>query len=650
MLQRALQSCRALILEPTPRDKNLALTLAQQLEAAAQALDESKRSDDPSSSSVESPSTTPLADTAGALPHPSAPPDDETPSEAPPKTPRQDKALKSTVRVSFEALNEVLYKSEELIEVEVQLRHHLDKLRDVVEELDQLQGQVPGLAPQTLRQITRPIVRNWTTSLDQLARDLNALTQRRTDLVATTSRLMLVPLKSALAEIPAVGRSVARERNKQLSFSLAIEDLQVDWRILPALREVALHLTRNAVYHGIEAPSARLAKGKPEAGLVSVGARRLANGHVEITVEDDGQGIDVDAVTSATIEKGLLDADQARQLSFQDRLLLSLRSGVSTAPSLDAISGRGLGLAIVADRVKTLGGTLTITSQPGVGTRFRIETPSSLGMLRGLLVRASDDLYVLPINGLQSAINLDEGRLERVGGQQALVCQYGTLSPVWLGELLNQGAFAPSETGVALLIRQADSHLALVVDELLDEREFLIKDMAELIGGLTYYAGATVIEDGCLVPVLSLDALRTHAISRLQTPDRGQSSVAQIQRAKRLLVAEDSMTTRLLLKHILEVAGYEVDTATNGMDAYLKLEDQTFDCVVSDIEMPGMDGISLTQRIRRNPQLAELPVILVSALKSDDDKRRGMDAGANAYVVKSAFDQDNLIRTIQRLC
>jgi two-component system chemotaxis sensor kinase CheA len=312
-------------------------------------------------------------------------------------------------------------------------------------------------------------------------------------------------------------------------------------------------------------------------------------------------------------------------------------------------------MAIVWESVTKLGGTVQLESTAGLGTTVRILLPLTLATLRGTLVRVAHREFVIPTANVARTLRVTRASIKPVEGRDSICLDGTTLALVPLAAVLG---LAPSQTtadGTAPLTVVVLDHgracLAFAVDEVVGEQEVLAKPLGRLLPRVRNLAGATVLGTGRVVPILSVpDLLQTATICTLTTAtETGPGAAGQVVRAKRVLVAEDSITARTVLQAILESAGYEVQTATDGAAAYAALRSATFDLLVTDVEMPRMDGFELTKRVRAEPQLAELPVVLVTARETKEDRERGLDAGANGYIVKSSFEQSNLLEVIGRL-
>jgi two-component system chemotaxis sensor kinase CheA len=378
---------------------------------------------------------------------------------------------------------------------------------------------------------------------------------------------------------------------------------------------------------------------------------------VEILLEDDGAGIRRDNVRGAALRSGLLSREEADKLTGENELNLIFFSGLSTVPILTDVSGRGLGLAIVREKVEKLGGSISAESAPDQGTAIRIILPRILATFRGILVEAGRQLFVLPTGNVERVARIRRSEIKTAENRETVRLYDRTLSFVSLGPVLGftqaVDAVQQREHVEIAVLSSAGTSLAFGLDRIRNEQEFLLKPLGGPLVRVRNIAGATILGTGEAVPVLNVADLIKSAIRQLDSggssgPAPGRESTEESQRLS-VLVVEDSITSRTLIRNILEFAGYRVMTAVDGIDALTILRTESVDLVVSDVEMPRMNGFDLTARIRADKKLADMPVILVTALESREDKERGIDVGANAYIVKSRFDQSNLLDVIRRV-
>lgn len=466
-------------------------------------------------------------------------------------------------------------------------------------------------------------------------------------LMEDTQRLASQPCGTTFERLGRTTRELSRDLGKEADLRITGGDLEFDRRVLDELAVVTNHLVRNAIDHGIEPAQSRERAGKPRRGCVSVAARALAGGRVGVVVEDDGAGIDFAALAGR--------APPGDEIGSDDTVDLVFRSGVSTRDAITDVSGRGLGLAIVKEKVERLGGTVSVASEAGTGTRFSIELPSSRTTLRCMLLECGDELFALPGDAVERVVRIRPDEVATVEGRETIGFDGAVLAYAALADVLDAGqAAAPVSTAGRFLVAVLASggrRAACRIDGVLGVEEVIVKSLGPQLRDLPAVTGMTVLAAGRIVPVLDpkvlLDRLRSGGRLGVTAPTAPGTRAAQERR--RILVVEDSITARTLLCGILEAEDYEVSSAVDGADALARLDENAFDLVVSDIEMPRLGGFELTAKIRADAQLCDLPVILVTTLDARAEREHGLLVGANAYLTKRGFDQSELLDTIRGL-
>jgi two-component system chemotaxis sensor kinase CheA len=342
-----------------------------------------------------------------------------------------------------------------------------------------------------------------------------------------------------------------------------------------------------------------------------------------------------------------LDRAALAQMSEAQKLQLALRSGVSTRSEVTSVSGRGIGLAIVAEQVAAAGGQVLVRTTPGAGAYFELLLPVGVASLRALVVEVDGARYAVPLSGLESVRSAAQAAIRTVEGIETVLADGRVLPLVRLGALF--GSARPGQEGgqgVVIVARVGDQAFGIQVDAIVAEQDVLPKRLGPMLRRVRWFSSAAQLGDGTLAPVIALEDIAAHGFGSARATPAAQAPAKGV---KRVLVAEDSVTSRLLLKHLLEGAGWIVDTAVDGLDALSRLRNGRYDVVVSDVEMPQMDGLALTASIRANPATAELPVVLVTSLQTPEQREAGLRAGADAYFTKGSFDQDRLLATLRRV-
>jgi two-component system chemotaxis sensor kinase CheA len=489
--------------------------------------------------------------------------------------------------------------------------------------------------------------------VEATAHDQRSVTSMVDGLLGEMQKVVMQPFSTLLDIFPRLAREISREQGKEVELSTHGGDIEIDRRILEEMKDPLIHLARNSVDHGIETPAERLQNGKPARGTItfSVAARNGSN--VELLIADDGRGINAEKVKAAAGKLRLFSLEEGDALAEHEVLPFIFQSGVSTSPIVTDLSGRGLGLAIVKEKVEKLNGTLSVTTDPGRGTTFRIVLPLTLARFHGVTVRVGEHLFVLPTSNVERVVRVKRDEVKTVGNRETISLGGQPVALAGLHHVLGieqkPGADGPADVFPAIVLASANQRMAFRVDEVLHEQEVVVKTLGRQLVRVRNIAGATVMGSGKVVPILNVpDLLQFAAETGDAAPAPATATKAAGAKAGSILVAEDSITSRTLLKNILESAGYRVETSVDGADAFAKLRSGEFDLVVSDVDMPRMNGFGLTAKIRGDKRYAELPVILVTALDSREDREHGIDVGASAYIVKSSFDQGNLLETIRR--
>jgi chemotaxis protein histidine kinase CheA len=465
--------------------------------------------------------------------------------------------------------------------------------------------------------------------------------------------LAMVPVRRVVAGLPRVVRDIAAQTGKDVRLVVVGEDVELDKKVLDGVSDALKHLVVNAVDHGCETAETRIAAGKPAQATVTVAAR-AAGGTVVLEVGDDGAGIDEDGLRRRALAQGVVTDPSLSGPALWHVLFLP---SFSTSDEVTETSGRGVGLDVVRTAVEALGGTIDLRSVPGQGTTFVLTLPVTLGVLRCLLARVGEERYALPVPGVVESVSLKDANVHVLAGKPVVVRHGSTLPLLDLGAALDvPGERRPT---AAVVVRHADRQVAWAVDRLEGELELVVKDLGPFLGRLPLVSGATIDGDGsvvCLVDLRELagepsvgSSMSGSMADSITGFEEGQQADRSADRKPRVLVVEDSVGVRELERVILEGAGYEVTTAVDGLDGAARLKGDPADLVVSDVEMPGMDGYTLTRTIRRTRGWEQVPVVIMTSRGSEEDQRAGLDAGASAYLLKTEFDQNQLVETVRRL-
>lgn len=568
-----------------------------------------------------------------------------------------------TVRVETSKLDDLLTHVGELSVIQGQTQHRLALMEDLLEQwtlLERKHSSVGPIQPAAHHAFSGQRIRFGTLlkqTRDALFDDnarLQAIVQRLDDQV---SNMRLLALSTLFALFPRMVRDLAKQQGKKVELVMEGGDITVDKRILEEMKDPLMHLLRNAIDHGIEAPNDRIRLGKAPSALLRLRAVRQ-DGYVLLEIGDDGRGLDAAAIRQEASRRGLLDEATLAGMTPQQLQPLIFTSGFSTSHYVTELSGRGVGLDVVRVNVERLKGAIHLESVSGQGLSVQLRLPLSLATSRLLLASTNGRLYGLPVEFIHTVLWVHPEQIFMLDGRPAILLNGEPVIVSHLADLLELAADHQSPaknqaTPLACVVFQVShGRLGLLADDLPDEEEVVLKPLGAPLKRVRNVSALAILGSGAICVVLNPSDLLNSA---RKMPLAGHGKLTKNHKARqqatrpRVLLAEDSALIRAMEKRILEDADYQVVTAVDGVDALNLLSSVPFAAVVTDITMPNMDGLTLTERIRAAPQYHGLPVILVTSLASDEDKRRGLDAGANAYIPKPTFDQRVLLDTLKRL-
>ncbi len=492
--------------------------------------------------------------------------------------------------------------------------------------------------------------------------DVADLSRVVTELQEDALGLRMLPVSTVFDTFPRAVRDLARERGKEIDLVIQGGETELDKQMLERISDPLMHMLRNAIDHGLEAPDERAALGKEPRGTVWLRAYPLG-GSIVIEVQDDGRGLPLDAIRAKALQQELVTEETLRTMSDWELRNLIFLSGFSTSQQVSDISGRGVGLDVVRRNViEELKGDISVETEAGKGTRFILTLPLTLTTQRILFVDVEGHIFGLPITYVSETTRVRHDEVIQVVDREAIRLRDQIVPIAHLAEVLAvptgqdpPPGGRPAGHWLYLVIAQAaDERVGFVVDDVTEEDDVLIKPLPQHMKRISLLAGATIAPDGSIIPMLHVPGL----IRAVRGAPKVQSELqeAENQEAPRLLVVDDSLNTREIEKSILEACGYQVDLAKDGMDA-LRILDRApgagnrpfYDLLIVDIEMPRLDGLSLTQKLRQDEQYARVPIVIVSSRDKELDRRRGLEVGADAYIVKGSFDQEDLITTVASL-
>ncbi|MEH2459111.1 hybrid sensor histidine kinase/response regulator [Nostoc sp.] len=484
-----------------------------------------------------------------------------------------------------------------------------------------------------------------------LSEDTTRLEQLSGDLEEGIRTLRLLPFATIFNLFPRMVRDLAQHQGKLVELILEGKDTLADKRLLEEMKDPLMHILRNAIDHGIEPPQERERLRKPRTATIRLRAYQTPT-NIVLEISDDGRGLDLDKIKQIAVKRGICGEEESATMTLSQIQALIFAPGFSTAPLVTELSGRGVGLDVVQTNVEKLKGTIEVESFPGRGCTLRVNLGITLATAHILIVQVNEMPYGIPVEFVQTACLIRSEEIFPLEGHNTVIRDSKPISIVQLADLLElppMPSGLTQETALSCIILQVgQEQLGVVVDALVDEQDVVIKPQSQLLKRVRNVSGATILGTGDVCMVLNPQDLVKSARSRSQSISSTQ--VRQVAPTKQtILLVEDSIATRTQEKRILETAGYQVITAVDGLDGLNKLRSQFVDAVVTDVQMPNLDGLGLTAKIRQYQEYSDLPIILVTSLASDEDKRRGAEAGANAYIIKGSFNQEALLSTLQRL-
>ena len=460
--------------------------------------------------------------------------------------------------------------------------------------------------------------------------------------------LRMLPISTIFNLFPRTVRDLCKALNKKISVTIEGSSIHLDKRILEKIKDPLTHLVRNAVDHGIETLEKRVQSGKPEEGNIKISASSSGDS-VLIEVEDDGAGINVDALREVARERGYNYGDV---ITEEELINIIFEQGVSTSKMITDISGRGVGMDVVKRNIDEIKGDIRVKSGKGRGTKFSIKVPLTITVSKILLVQVDDKSYAFPIDDIEGVVEAKKEQIKSSEGRKVLMVRDKMIPLISLQSVFgcNGKKREDYEIRTIVLLSYSGMTLGCIVDEILSERDVVIKGFGKYLSNIPFIAGAAPLsdEDGALVLSVPDFFSKSFSLSDAKPVFHKKHEESQ-KKQKRILLVEDSLTTRELEKSILESCGYQVHVATDGMEGLKMAGEESVDIIVTDVEMPRMNGFQMIQKIKENKRLSGLPVIIVTSLEKEDEKKKGMEVGADAYIVKASFDQTNLINTIESL-
>ncbi|MFQ5903028.1 MAG: response regulator [Candidatus Binatia bacterium] len=565
---------------------------------------------------------------------------------------REEDSALTTIRVQTDRLDTLINQAGELLVSKIEALdnlRHIEETLGILEEWRRKRTQDARQSP-LLNRIDA-LGEELYNILMELSENTHRLERLADDIHEGVRDLRLIPLSTILDPFPRMVRDLSRDLGKDVELILQGTSTRLDKKILEELRDPLIHLVRNSIDHGIEPPEEREEKGKRRQGKIIIAARQ-EGGRVFISVTDDGKGLDRQAIERTAAQKGIVSAEEISRWQEEEVWDLIFRTGFSTAPAVTEVSGRGVGLDAVLDRIEGLKGSLSTESKAGEGMTLTLSLPLTLSTAHALLFQVDGEIFCLPTDALEKTLLLSPDQISPVEGKDTVIIDGAPLAFAWLADILKLPRVETRNGRIpALLLHTPRGKAVLGVEALLGEEELVVKGLGKLLNQVHNLSGGTILGKGQIALILNPnDLVRSLSHQGGGWPSPPPSPIPALSSIKKkVLVVEDSLSTRTLEKNILEAAGFDVTTAVDGEDALFKLHEKSFDIVITDLQMPRLDGFALTERIKKDERFKNIPVILVTALQTEADKRRGIEAGADAYITKSTFDQKHLLEIVQRL-
>lgn len=594
---------------------------------------------------------------AGAKAAPEAAIDSAPVGKKPAPASRRRPAPGQSLRVAVEKLDSLTHLAPEMViqSLKATERHH--ELRRVESSIARLRDRVreARLAPPTRSRIAE--LGEYADLLDAISRRMRSLVtdvnddQARLTLITEELRqhvidLTMLPVGTVFDTFPRAVRDLSRSCDKDVELTMTGRETELEKRVIEKIADPLVHLVRNAIDHGLESADERKRVGKPPAGALLIAAEQHGN-RCHITVRDDGRGIDPKALRAAAVRKGIAAAEELAQWTNERLFNLIFEPGFSTRTETTDVSGRGVGMDVVRVTVDTLGGTVRVQSEIGRGTTVVLDLPLSLALLRVVLIEVNGEITAIPTASIRRILN---GTPETMRHGQVVEIEGESIPIAALTALLGQPASRAAAAGqTVLMIETREGRLGVMVDAVIEEQELVFQELRGPLGDQLTIAGAALLGNGEIVPILDMQALYQRVVQSAGAEMAITTQAPAVTRqSSGVLVVEDSLVAAEMHRGILAGAGYHVEIAQDGVEALELLRRREWDLVITDVDMPNMNGVELTAHLRADPRLRRLPVIIVSSRDSGDNRKTGFDAGADAYLAKGEFDQNEILELVRR--
>ncbi|RKY41561.1 MAG: hybrid sensor histidine kinase/response regulator [Candidatus Makaraimicrobium thalassicum] len=541
-------------------------------------------------------------------------------------------AAVETIRVGTDRLNKLMNLSGELVISKI-------RLNELVRSLAESTGY------------REDIDKNTTALIRELQKADENIDFSTSNIQDEVMNLRMISVSYLFNTFPRAMRDLAREKGKDIELEIRGEDTRLDKTIIDEMKDPVMHLLRNAVDHGIEEPGVREGRNKPASGKIILHAYQKGS-QIIIEVSDDGAGIDVNKIREQAVNKGIISGERIAEMADEQIFQLLFTPGFSTKEHVTDVSGRGVGLDVVRERIAKLKGMIEVESKPGAGTRFIMKLPLTLAITESLLVVSGRETFAVPIDAIVETIRVTPKEIKTVETKEAITVRGHIIPLIRLNEIFGISPRGISEKKFfpVVVVQYVEKRAGLLVDRLLGRQEIIGKSLGKPLKKLKNIAGGTILGDGSIIFILNIPSIiesAEGAVVKKPGPEPARHPAKKKQ--KTILLAEDVLSTAMLEKNILESAGFSVVVARDGDEALKRVSQEKFDLIITDILMPKMDGFELTERLKKDKLYKDIPVIIVTTREGDADKRRGLKAGAEAYILKREFTSEGLLDILERL-
>jgi two-component system chemotaxis sensor kinase CheA len=581
-------------------------------------------------------------------------------------------SFEETIRVSVDKLDELMAQVGEILVSKIRSDERLKGARGFLGHLADFQKDWHRLnhhlvsRSRTHEETTEQVIgfiRENTSRLDDLLEEASRLSEGLAEenlrlesisgnIQESVNQVRMLPMSAIFNYFPRLVRDIGREEGKEVELTIRGAETKLDKRILEELKDPLTHLLRNSIEHGLESIAERKIAGKTEHGRITLSAYQKGS-NVVVDLEDDGYGIDPEKIKAIGLQRGFITEEELSDISHSQLMQLIFQPGFSSKSIITDLSGRGIGLDVVLTSIERLKGTISTSSVIGEGTRFSIKLPLTLATTQALIVKAGGQKFAIPLTAVEYTGEVDLEGISTLEGRETVLIGDRSTDIIKLVEILGLDDTGSEDNGAKIplvVLFSADDRVAFTVDDLVSEGEIVLKSFGSQLVRVPNVAGATLLADGTPVVILNFfDLIKSARMARgLWIAEKMKNRERKKTRFT-VMVVDDSITTRTLEKNVLESNDYKVVTAVDGADALDQLKTKKVDLVVSDIQMPKMDGFELTSTIRGEKDHRHLPVVLVTSLESEEDKEKGVKCGADAYITKGIFNQGNLLNTLKQL-